>query len=412
MVEHFTLSNGLRVIMERLPHLRSASIGVWVKAGSILERPEENGLSHLMEHMAFKRTAHRSARQLAEEMDAIGGYVNAATSKLSTSYYAKVTDRDLAKAVELLADVTCHPLIDAGDLEKEKQVVLEEIAMLEDSPEDMVHELMDAALFSGHSLAKSIIGTRELISAYTRDELLHFREKYYSPRNTVISVAGGVRRQELEGLLESHFGTWQGGDAAVYPAQDVNRPAQRLARDKKTEQAHVCLGFTGIAQGHRDRQAMKLLATVLGGGASSRLFQRVREEQGLAYSVYASHTAYPDCGELRIYAAGAPRNADKLMAEIRQECERLQEEGVSDQELAQAKAQLRTGLVLAAESAYVRMGVLASNLLVLGTVEPLSRSLRGIETVTRERLLRLARRTLRGPMSLAIVGPRASRHTA
>ncbi|MHC1786255.1 MAG: M16 family metallopeptidase [Christensenellales bacterium] len=410
MVENFKLSNGLRVIMERLPHLRSVSIGVWVKAGSILELPEENGLSHLMEHMAFKQTQTRSARELAEEMDAIGGHMNAATSKLTTSYYAKVTDQDLEKAVELLADITTHSLIEAGELEKEKNVVIEEIAMVEDSPEDLAYDLIYEAMYKDQSLAMPITGTRERIAGYTRDSLLRFREKYYGPRNTVISVVGQVHREALQDMLERHFGRWRGEGEGRYPHQQTNLVPLRLSREKKTEQTQICLGYSGIPEGDKDRHAVKVFSAILGGGVSSRLFQRVREEQGLVYSIYAAHTTYPDCGEFMIYAATSPKNAQKVMGEIDRECRRLLSQGITQKELLQAKAQIRTGMVLASESAYVRMSVLASNLLLLDRIEPLSVALRGTQAVTEGRVLKLAQRILNGPMSLAIVGPRAAQH--
>jgi len=408
MVETFSLSNGLRVIMERLPHLRSVSIGVWVKAGSMLESPEENGLSHLMEHMAFKKTKNRSARELAEEIDAIGGHVNAATSKLATTYYAKVTDQDLGRAVELLADLSLHPLIEEEELEREKNVVMEEIAMVEDSPEELSYDLIYEAMFKDQSLAMTITGSKERIGSYTRQDLLSFRRKYYNPQNTVISAAGQVRKEALAALLEQHFGAWQGGEEASFFPNTPNVPSLRLAKEKKSEQTHICLGYSGNPIGDSRRYAMMVMSTILGGSVSSRLFQKIREEQGLVYSIYASHTAYPGCGEFMIYAATSPKNARKVLKQIDLERERLLREGVSSKELLQAQAQLRTQLVLSQESAYARMAVMATQILLRDRIEPLSVTLRGIQAVTEEKIMRLARQTLQGPMSLAVVGPRAA----
>lgn len=408
MVETFSLSNGLRVIMERLPHLRSVSIGVWVKAGSMLELPGENGLSHLVEHMAFKKTKNRSARELAEEIDAIGGQVNAATSKLATTYYAKVTDQDLARAVELLADLSLHSLIEEEELEKEKKVVTEEIAMVEDSPEELSYDLIYEAMFKDQSLAMTITSSRERIAGYTREDLLRFRRKYYNPQNTVISVAGQVRKETLASLLEKYFGAWQSGEEASFFPNKPNLPPQRLAKDKKTEQTHICLGYSGLPQGDNRRYSMLVLSTVLGGSVSSRLFQKIREEQGLVYSIYASHTAYPGCGEFMIYAATTPRNTQKVLKQIDLERERLLREGISEKELLQAQAQLRTQFVLSQESAYARMAVLATQLLLRDRIEPLSQTLRGIQAVTAMKIMQVAKQTLQGPMSLAIVGPRAA----
>ena len=408
MVETFSLSNGLRVIMERLPHLRSVSIGVWVKAGSMLELPEENGLSHLVEHMAFKKTKNRSARELAEEIDAIGGQVNAATSKLATTYYAKVTDQDLERAVELLADLSLHSLIEEEELEKEKKVVMEEIAMVEDSPEELSYDLIYEAMFKGQSLAMTITSSRERIAGYNREDLLRFRRKYYNPQNAVISVAGQVRKEALASLLEMHFGAWQSGKEASFFPNIPNVPPQRLAKDKKTEQTHICLGYSGMPQGDNRRYTMLVMGTVLGGSVSSRLFQKIREEQGLVYSIYASHTSYPGCGEFMIYAATTPRNTQKVLKQIELERERLLREGISEKELLQAQAQLRTQFVLSQESAYARMSVLATQLLLRDRIEPLSQTLRGIQAVTAIKIMQVAKQTLQGPMSMAIVGPRAA----
>lgn len=409
MAEITTLSNGLRVIMERMPHLRSVSIGVWVKAGSMLESPEENGLSHLMEHMAFKRTQHRSARELAQEMDAIGGHMNAATSKLYTNYYAKVTDRDLPRAVDLLADICVNPVIDAGDLEREKNVVIEEIAMVEDSPEDLLFDLTSEATYSGQSLAMSIAGGKERIAGYQADDLLRFRQKYYSPRNAVIAVAGRLCRDELLEMLEKHFGHWQGGEEAAYPVNGANKAPLRLSREKKGEQIHLGLSFRGLRTGDPRQYSMLVLSAVLGGGVSSRLFQRVREELGLVYSIYTSPSSYPGCGDFSIVAAASPRNTRKVLGEIAREQERLLSRGLGQEELQQAKAQLNTAFVLAQESAYARMSAMGGSLLVQGKPFSLGRTLRGIDLVTEQKVMKLARQVFEGPMSLAVVGPRPER---
>lgn len=409
MAEIITLSNGLRVIMERMPHLRSVSIGVWVKAGSMLEESAENGLSHLMEHMAFKRTKHRGAKQLAQEMDAIGGHMNAATSKLFTNYYAKVIDRDLPKAIDLLADITVNPVIDVDDLDREKNVVIEEIAMVEDSPEDLLYDLTSEATYSGQTLSMTIAGAKERIAGYRADDLLRFREKYYSPKNAVIAVAGRVRRDELVALLEEHFGHWQGGEAPEYPENQANRTALKLSKDKKGEQIHLGLSFRGVKTGDPRQYSMLVLNAILGGGVSSRLFQRVREELGLVYSIYSAPSSYPGCGDFSIVAAATPRNTKKVMQEIAQEQERLLAHGIGEEELQQAKAQLTTAFVLAQESAYARMSAMGGSLLVRGKPFSLGRTLRGIDLVTEKKVMALAKQVFGGPMSLAVVGPKPDR---
>lgn len=409
MIHTHTLSNGLRVIMERMPSLRSVSIGVWVKAGSMLELPQENGLSHLMEHMAFKRTQTRSARQLAEEMDAIGGHMNAATSKLYTVYYAKVTDTDLEKAVDLLADITCRPLIDPQDLAKEKNVVAEEIAMVDDSPEDTVYDLLNEALYQGQSLAMPITGTREQIAAYTQADLAAFRSKHYTPANAVIAVAGHFKVDTFVAMLEQHFGGWHGTTEADFPPNRANAQPVSLARDKRSEQTHLCLGYEGIHHEDPRKYAMMALNALFGGGVSSRLFQRVREEKGLVYSIYSAPSSYPGCGDFAVYAAAAPRSAARVVHEVLDEGDRLLKEGISEQELAQAKAQLRTGFVLSQESAYSRMSSLGTQALLRSKVTLPAQTLRGIDRATVKAVMALAKQLFSQQPSMAVVGRNADR---
>lgn len=410
MIEYFTLSNGLRVILETMSQLRSVAIGVWVKAGSMLETPEENGLSHLMEHMAFKRTQCYSAKELAAQMDAIGGHMNAATSKLYTTYYAKVVDKDLPRAAELLSQIVCHPVLDADDLEKEKNVVIEEISMVDDSPEDIVFDLLNEAMYAGQSLAMTITGTADHIRSYQVDDLQRFRRRYYSPQNAVISVAGHVRKDALLALLEEHFGGWQGGEEAYYPVNQPNRLPGRLCRDKKVEQMHLCLGYAGIDQEDTRQHDLMLLNAVFGGGVSSRLFQRVREEQGLVYSIYSGPSFFPGCGDYQIYAACTPANVPKVLQQIERERQRILEEGISQEEFDLAKTQLRCGFVLGQESAYARMSSLGVNLLVRGKVNRPSETLRRIEAVSQRKVARLAKVLLSGQYSLALVGKNARRY--
>ena len=409
MVDSFVLRNGLRVFVERMPQLRSVSIGVWVKAGSMLETPQENGLSHLIEHMAFKGTSMRTAKELAEEMDAIGGQMNAATSKLYTSYYAKVCETDLVKAVDLLADITLNPLTEEADLEKEKNVVLEEIAMGEDSPEDQAWDLMNEALYKGHSLSLPIIGDKEKISGYTREQVLAFRKKYYQPANAVLSIAGRVHVDELRDMLEEKFGQWHGDLQSQYPANAVSPETIKLALDKKTEQVQLCIGYPGLDMDNREVFTLSVLNTILGGGVSSRLFQRIREEQGLVYSIYSSPTFYPGCGDFVISAASTPIGARKVLGQVQQEIDRFMADGATEKELIQAKAQLRTGLVLSQESAYARMSRTGSSQLIRNKQRTIGQILRSIDAITGERVMRLAKKTFGQAPSIAVVGRNAQR---
>ena len=410
MVNQFTLPNGLRVIAEPLPHLRSVSIGVWVRAGSILEKPQENGLSHFIEHLAFKGTSRRSARQIAQEMDAVGGYLNAATSKLATTYYAKVIDEDLPLAADILADIVIHPAYDEKEMNKERSVVLEEISMTDDSPEDVAYDLVAAAMFAGQPLGRTILGPREIIEGCSRQDILNYRARHYSPMNACIAVAGNFEMEKLKDVLEQHFGSWQGSAGELYPVNITNQTPAVLTADKDTEQAHICLGYNGRELGSADVYAMAVFNSVLGGGMSSRLFQRIREESAMAYSVYSAPSAYPHCGDFTVYAAVSPKNVKAVVSQIDEEIEKLLKDGITEEEFKMAKAQLKGGFILGQESAYNRMNGMGSNLALMNRYIPTEETIRRIEAVTREDAQRVAEETLRGPRSEAYVGKKINKY--
>lgn len=404
MIEQFTLPNGLRVLCEQLPHLRSVSMGVWVKAGSILEREHENGLSHLIEHMAFKGTGRRSAKQIAQEMDAVGGYLNAATSKLCTCYYAKVIDENLPLAADILSDIVRFPAIDPKELDKERNVVLEEISMTDDSPEDVAYDLIASAMFGKQPLGQTILGPRELIASYTREDILAFRARHYSPMNTCVAIAGNFDLNQVKDLMAQRFGDWTGGAGEIFPVNAVNQRPQTLTADKDTEQAHICLGYRGKPLGDADAYPMAVFNSILGGGMSSRLFQRIREESAMAYSVYSAPSAYPHCGDFTIYAAVSPRNVKAVLAQIDEETSLLVREGATQEEIDMAKAQLKGGFILGQESAYNRMNSMGSNMALMNRVITTDETIRRIEAVTPEDVRRVAAETLGGPRSQAFVG--------
>ncbi len=410
MIEQFTLPNGLRVLCEQLPHLRSVSMGVWVKAGSILEREHENGLSHLIEHMAFKGTGRRSAKQIAQEMDAVGGYLNAATSKLCTCYYAKVIDENLPLAADILSDIVRFPAIDPKELDKERNVVLEEISMTDDSPEDVAYDLIASAMFGKQPLGQTILGPRELIASYTREDILAFRARHYSPMNTCVAIAGNFDLNQVKDLMAQRFGDWTGGAGEIFPVNAVNQRPQTLTADKDTEQAHICLGYRGKPLGDADAYPMAVFNSILGGGMSSRLFQRIREESAMAYSVYSAPSAYPHCGDFTIYAAVSPRNVKTVLAQIDEETSRLVREGATQEEFDMAKAQLKGGFILGQESAYNRMNSMGSNMALMNRVITTDETIRRIEAVTPEDVRRVAAETLGGPRSQAFVGKKIAKY--
>jgi len=410
MIEQFTLPNGLRVLCEQLPHLRSVSMGVWVKAGSILEREHENGLSHLIEHMAFKGTGRRSAKQIAQEMDAVGGYLNAATSKLCTCYYAKVIDENLPLAADILSDIVRFPAIDPKELDKERNVVLEEISMTDDSPEDVAYDLIASAMFGKQPLGQTILGPRELIASYTREDILAFRARHYSPMNTCVAIAGNFDLNQVKDLMAQRFGDWTGGAGEIFPVNAVNQRPQTLTADKDTEQAHICLGYRGKPLGDADAYPMAVFNSILGGGMSSRLFQRIREESAMAYSVYSAPSAYPHCGDFTIYAAVSPRNVKAVLAQIDEETSLLVREGATQEEFNMAKAQLKGGFILGQESAYNRMNSMGSNMALMNRVITTDETIRRIEAVTPEDVRRVAAETLGGPRSQAFVGKKIAKY--
>lgn len=400
-----TLSNGLRIVFERLPYLRSASIGVWVKAGSIMEHENETGLSHYLEHMAFKGTSTRSARELADDIDLIGGNLNAATGKTYTCYYAKTVDRDLGRAIELLSDLVIHPLMDTKDIDRERGVILEEIAMEEDSPEDLVFNLLHQGIYQGQTLSGTILGTKEAISGYGQKDLSDYRRHYYHPKNTVVAVVGRFDSEELIKQIEAAFGEWEGTEEeAVYPENQLVCCARTLKLEKDVEQMHLCLAYPGLKHLDERRYTMLALSGMLGGGVSSRLFQHLREEQGLVYSIYAGPSSYPHCGDFTVYAAASPKSINKVIQGIHSEVDKVKKKGFTEDEFLRITAQIKTNFALAQESAYQRMAHLGTHLLTAGDIIPARDILKQLDNVRLTDVNDLARSTLDASCALALVG--------
>ena len=409
-MEKFVLDNGLTVLVEPMPYLRSVSIGAWVKAGSMLEAPGENGLSHFMEHMAFKGTAKRTSRQIAEEMDAIGGHLNAATSKLCTNYYAKVIDEDLPIAADILADIVCNPALDPAETDKERGVVLEEIAMVEDSPEDVVYDVLAEAVFGTQSLGQTILGPAEKLKVYTPDDLRAFRQRHYGPKNAVVALAGNVEIQQAKDLMEEKFGGWTGAEGEEFPQAVAIDEPRKLAKEKDTEQVHLCVSYRSHEMGSPDVYPTAVLNNILGGGMSSRLFQRIREDLGMAYTVYSGPSSYPHCGEFTIYAATNPKHAKTVLEQIDIEIKKLLEGGATEKEFTMSKAQLKGSFILGLESAYNRMSALGHNQILLNKIIPPEETIAAIEAVTLDDVAEAARRILTGPRAYAVVGRKAEKY--
>ncbi|MBP2001066.1 putative Zn-dependent peptidase [Paenibacillus shirakamiensis] len=396
------LKNGLRVVMEQIPTCRSVSFGIWVKTGSRDERPEENGISHFIEHMLFKGTERFDAKDIAEQFDAIGGNVNAFTSKEYTCYYAKVLDEHLPIAVDVLSDMFFNSLFDETELSKEKNVILEEISMYEDTPDDIVHDLVTEAAYGSHPLAYPILGTEERLSRMTSSTLQAYMKENYTLENTVISVAGNIDDQVLD-LIERHFGDFNrsGGRNTIHMPEFLG---DLRYRKKKTEQNHICLSFQGLPIDDPRQYAMVLLNNALGGGMSSRLFQEIREKRGLAYSVYSYHSSHADSGLFTVYAGTAPKQTKDVLELTKQILRDVSIQGLTESELRKGKEQLKGSLILSLESTGSRMNRLGKNELMLGKHYTLDEMIERIEAVEMEDVRYVLDWMFEKPFSLAMVG--------
>ncbi|MGI6174936.1 MAG: M16 family metallopeptidase [Christensenellales bacterium] len=382
MIHKKTLDNGFRVVAEQLPHFRSVTVGIWAGVGSAKETPEENGLSHFIEHMIFKGTDERSAKQIAAEMDAIGGQMNAFTSKESTCYYAKVMDNRIKNAIDILSDIYLHSVMDPKEIEKEKKVVLEEIAMVEDTPDDLIHDLLSGVVFKGHPLSKTILGPKENVAAFQRDDLKSYMDRYYSSENTVISAAGNLDPKELFDIVEEYFGGKKRDTHAPFKLPEAHAKKGEVFREKEIEQIHLCYGLPGFAWNTQESYALNIINNVFGGSMSSRLFQSIREERGLAYSVYSYPSAYSQTGMFTIYLGTMPKNVKLAEEIVCEQIELLKKEGITQQEMAQGKEQLRSSYLLGQESTSSRMLSLGKGEVLMGRILSEEEIVQQIEGVT------------------------------
>jgi predicted Zn-dependent peptidase len=405
-------SSGLRVVTERMPGVRSVSIGFWVLAGSRDERPAISGHCHFLEHLLFKGTTSRSALDIAEAFDAVGGDVNAFTAKEYTCYYARVLDRDLEMAVDHLTDMLQHSTLGSSDLEAERDVILSEIDMHEDSPEDVVHDLFTTTLWPGHPLGRPILGTRERIRAATRGSVRGFYRRHYVPAHLVVAVAGNVRHDVLVRMLRQRMEVGRErhgrGDAAwrLRAAPRAPGPSGRhLVQRKKTEQAHVVLGTNGLARTDPDRFAFLIINTALGGGMSSRLFQEIREKRGLAYTAYSYHAQYAETGLFSAYCGTTAPKAKTVVGLIREQLESVRDGGLTEDEFERAKAHVKGSTVLSLEDTGGRMSRLGKSEIANGEILTVEETLRRVGRVTLADTRRVAERVLSQPMTLTVLGP-------
>jgi predicted Zn-dependent peptidase len=399
------LDNGIRVITERVPYVRSASMGVWVSVGSSHEEPELRGISHCIEHMLFKGTRTRSARDIAELMDSVGGNLNAFTDKEATCYHARIVDTHERLAVELLADMFENSTIDPDELSKEQQVILEEIRMYDDSPDEVSQDLFLRSVWGGSALGEPTIGYAETVSSITRQLLLDYMASKYVPSAVVITAVGNVEHADFVEEARKQFGGLRGGRLQQDPKPPVFRPVT-VVKQKDCEQVYVLVGAEGTSASDDRRYEFSVLDTILGGGMASRLFQEIREKRGLVYSVYSSHQTYRTGGLFTIAASTRPKNAAEVLGLIRAETANLAERGVTAEEVARAKEHLKGGLLLSLESTSTRMLRLGRTELVAGRTIPPSEVIAKVDAVTKEQVDAIAR-TLFAPgrQALTVLGP-------
>ncbi|MTI67490.1 MAG: insulinase family protein [Firmicutes bacterium] len=368
MYNKFILKNGIRVVTENIPHVKSVSIGIWIETGSRHEDQTNNGVSHFIEHMLFKGTKIRSAKEIAESIDNIGGQLNAFTSKECTCFYAKVLDNHLPIAIEVLCDMLFNSKFDDNDITKEKSVVIEEINMYEDSPEEIAHELLSKTLFDDHPLAYPILGKSEILKQLKQKEILDYLHKHYTPENIVISVAGNIDIKNTYKMLENKFGHWN-SNKIEKEEQKLPLIKQRItSRLKSTEQLHLCLGMEGIPQGKSDLYSLLVLNNIFGGSMSSRLFQKIREDRGLVYSIYSYPSSYKDIGTYTIYAGLNPNQIGVVSKLINEELNFIKKNPLSETSINKAKEQLKGNYTLGLESTSSRMTSLGKSELLLGKI--------------------------------------------
>ncbi len=405
MVKSETFPSGLRLVTETLPHVRSVAIGVWLTRGSRHESDAESGIAHFVEHMLFKGTERRSARDLAQAIDSIGGQVDAFTSKEYAGYYIKVLDEHVPIALDLLSDMLLNPALAPDDVVREQGVILEEIKMVEDAPDDLVHEMFVQKFWTRHPLGRPILGTPETVSSFSSAQLRNYFRRTYVAPNLVVAAAGHLDHDRLRDDIARVFGPL----SSVASDDAVTAPSMTPGVDERVkdiEQSHVCLGTTAYGEGHADRHAVFVLNTILGGSMSSRLFQHIREERGLAYSVFSNLSSYTDAGMISVYAGCGADKVDEVISLALHELHGLRSEAVPAEELRRAKDHLKGSVMLGLENTSSRMSHLARQEMVFGSHISFDAMLANIEAVSADDVLRVAQDLFRDDgMVASVVGP-------
>ncbi len=408
MIYRWELGNGAKLVAEDIPYVKSAAIGIYIKVGSRYESPSLAGASHFIEHMLFKGTPDRTARDIAESMESMGGQLNAYTSKEHTSFYARTLDEDIYTAVDIIFDMVFNSLLTPSDFDVERQVIIEEINMYEDSPDELIHDMFARNFWEGHNLGNSILGTIESIGAMDREELYNYYRQYYVPGNMIISVAGNIDPLRIKDYLEEKLEPYEGPVPAglLLPPQ-LNQPFMQLM-PKDVEQLQICLGLPGLSHHDDDRFILNVMNSILGGGMSSRLFQKLREELGLAYSVYSYPASYSDTGIFSIYTGTSPNRIDEFCSNLHEEIEVLVEQGVTDEEVSRTKKLMKSSLSLGLESVMSRMTRIGKAVMMYDTIMTPEEVIDRIYAVDASMVQGMARSLFAGqPFSVAAIGSEA-----
>jgi len=399
-----TLANGFRVVVDEMPTVESAALGVWVACGTRHETAALNGAAHLLEHMAFKGTRTRSARVIAEEIESVGGSLNAYTGREITAYHASVLKEDVGLGVEMIADILRHSVFDPDELQRERGVILQEIGQALDTPDDLIFDRFQETALPGQPLGRPVLGTAESVEAIGRDDLFAWLARHYTAENMVLSAAGRVEEARILELAERHFGSVARSTGSAGTVEPIRYVGGDGREDRTLEQAHLVLGCQGVGYRDPDYFAMAVFSTLFGGGMSSRLFQRIREERGLVYGIHSFNAAYADGGLFGIYAGTGEDDLEELVPAV---CEELVAvaEGATDAELARARNQIKAGTLMALESSHARCEQAARHLLIHGRTIPYAEIVSRIEGVDRDAITRVVRRLLGSPLTVAALGP-------
>jgi len=412
-VQKEVFPNGLSLVTEAMPAVRSVSVGIWLRVGSRNEREAQNGITHFLEHMVFKGTKHRSAEEIARAADSIGGHLDAFTAKEFTSFSIKALDEHVPRAFEILSDLVKNPLVRPEDVSKECRVIQEEIKMVEDTPDDLVHEIFTQSYWGDHPLGRPILGTRQSVGSLDRRSLLSFFHRHYTPNAMLVTAAGHLEHSQVRDLVAKEF-----GDLAAKPDRPPGRPpvpspSIKVRRKKELEQAHICLGAPGYPQAHPKRYACAVMNAVLGGGMSSRLFQNIREKRGLAYAVFSGVSAFSDAGCLSIYAGTAKENVRQVVDLVIEEFRGLKSKPLTAEELGRAKDYLKGSLLLALESTSSRMSNLARQEMYFGRHVSLDEIAAAVDAVTGDDILAISQELFDGSrLALTLLTSEDSLHIA